>query len=130
MKRKMAVLTSIALLTGLAPAVSGVVVLKEDYQVLQRDANDCASCAMLLSPQHIQARYLVKIQDDRGRTLRQGEAMSTDVSSNGKGVVVEGLPVGGPYTITVSTQEDPTKIHQVFQQMLVYNDKLTTQYPS
>src|ERR1043165_5291151 len=118
MNHRPAVLTSIVLLTGLAPALSDVVVLKEDYQVLQRDANDSASCAVLLSPEHIQAGYVVRIQDSRGKTLRESEAKGTEVNSNGKGIVVDRLAVGGPYTITVSTQEDPTKIQQVFRNIL------------
>ncbi len=75
---------------------AGVTELTADYQVLQRDEEDQASCA-LEAPAGITQ---VKIIGPDGALLDQA------LSGEGVFLQIEGLPVGGPYEVTLLAGEE------------------------
>ena len=102
------------------PGAVDLVVLKEDYQVLQRDASDRASCLVLLAKGTDRAaRLVVAVEDARGHTLRRIDSSPIELGDMGLGVVVEGLETGGPYTITVMAKDPLARPLAQFRRILV-----------
>ncbi len=99
---------------------SGRVFLKEDYQVLQRDAANRASCLAIL-PAGVGpgAQLVIAVEDQRGETIRRDESRAVDLGVRGRGVPIDGLPVGGPFTITVATANRPAEPLRRFLHVLV-----------
>ena len=96
------------------------VVLKEDYQVLQRDANDRASCAVLLPKSTDRAaKIVVTVEVGIGHVLRRIDSSPISVGAKGLGIVVEGLQTGGPYTITVMAKDHLARPLVQFRRVLV-----------
>lgn len=94
------------------------VLLTEDYQVLQRDSGDQASCVAVLSAElQDVAGFVVEITDDQGHQ-RQFESLAIDVGDGKKGVAIDQLAVGGPYSIKIAAQDDATKFAR-FRNILV-----------
>jgi hypothetical protein len=95
------------LLITLVPAFSADVaedvLLKEDYQVLQRDSADASTCTVVLpATLQIASCLTITVEDARGKPIRQAERAPVDLRDGGRGVVIEKLPVGGPYAITIA----------------------------
>ncbi len=102
------------------PAAVDLVVLKEDYQVLQRDASDRASCVVLLAKSTDRAaRIVVTVEDGIGHILRRIDSSPISSGAMGLGIVVEGLETGGPYTITVTVKDHPARPPVQFRRILV-----------
>src|SRR5579872_3332082 len=102
-----------------SPAAAERVLLREDYQVLQRDSEDRAACAVALTPdlQHAAALF-VKIVDARGKLIRQVDAAPIDIGA-GKGVAIDALAVGGPYAVTIAAKSDAGKTPLSIRHVLV-----------
>ena len=112
------------LLITLAPAFSADVVegvpLREDYQVLQRDSVDESTCTVVLpATLQIASSLAITVEDARGKPIRQVELAPVDLRDGGRGVVIEKLPVGGPYTITIAASGNPEKAGIRFRNILV-----------
>lgn len=89
---------------GPAPAAD-VTLLREDYQVIQRDERDRGTCAVAV-PTALQgvARFRTSVEGG-GRVVRSGEVAPRDLAGGGRGIVLDGIPVGGPYTVTVTAAD-------------------------
>jgi sialate O-acetylesterase len=95
------------------------VVLKEDYQVLQRDAGDRVTVSLRVPKERAGAAYLVRVDDAGGKTARSISAKAGEADADGASLTVDDLPVGGPYTITLAPEGGPDKVEQVYRQILV-----------
>jgi sialate O-acetylesterase len=86
------------------------VLLREDYQVLQRDAKDQASCvAVLPAESKGNSELVVTVADPTGKALREVVASPIDLAAGGRGVPIDDLGVGGPYKITIAAKDDLSK---------------------
>ena len=102
---------------GTAPADR--VVLTEDYQVLQRDAKERASCVVVVPKEVEGTTFVVTIEDQAGNKVRQTESTAIELEGARRGVSVEDLEVGGPYTITITAKDNPAATPVRFQRILV-----------
>src|SRR5712692_7069585 len=86
--------------------------LTEDYQVLQRDSSDQAACRVILPDRMKKATiFLVKVSHENGTILRNQEMHAQDSSGGEKSLLLDNLPVGGPYVIDIVAKAalaDPT----------------------
>src|SRR4051812_1484781 len=103
------------------PASRPPVRLAEDYQVLQRGDDDTASFVVKL-PDAVQdgAAYKVVAWQELGAadTRLDRAVRAAAVASVGKGLLVEKLPTGGPYTVEVVPDGGPAR-KTVFRHVLV-----------
>jgi len=88
--------------------------LVDDYQVLQRDENDRAACWVTLPERMKKAtKVRVKVSHANGAVLSGQEIEVIDSDRREKGVLLEGLPVGGPYLFEIApnaaSQDVPDK---------------------
>jgi sialate O-acetylesterase len=97
------------------------VLLREDYQVLQRDARDEAACLLPLPPgTEDQTAFVVTVEDADGNLMRQEDSAPIEPSpAEGRRLAIDHLKVGGPYTISVAAKEDPAQSLARFQRILV-----------
>jgi sialate O-acetylesterase len=93
--------------------------LTEDYQVIQRDENDRGNCCIRLSPQEGASALDVHIVDEAGRIWMDKQVPVQDFGSGGSGIVIESIPVGGPYIIRVSSRVNGTEAGIIFRNILV-----------
>lgn len=98
--------------------------LVEDYQVLQRDEDDTATCCVVV-PQELPkgARFQVTVTDNAGTQIaRHANVTPEPVGDTARAVVLRKLPVGGPYMVAVAAstedQDQPART-LVFRQILV-----------
>src|SRR5690242_14544707 len=86
------------------------VLLQEDYQVLQRRSNDRASCVVVL-PDEAKAisKFMVTVDDLAGKSSRKAVASPIDFPSGARGMQIDDLAVGGPYTIAIAVHDDAAK---------------------
>ena len=115
---------AVFLLISLVPAFAADVVegvlLNEDYQVLQRDSHDESTCTVLLPTTLQNAGSLaITVEDAQDKPIRQGELAPVDLRNGIRGVVIERLPIGGPYTITIAASGNPQKDGIRFRNILV-----------
>lgn len=97
------ILTALGFLSLACAGVAGdVPQLKEDYQVIQRNAAGHGSCVIVLPMAGKAADKVALTIDDGKRNVRRDELEIRDLVGGKRGLVLEGIPVGGPYTITVS----------------------------
>lgn len=96
------------------------VLLKEDFQVLQRDAFDEATCTAVL-PAAFQetGKLAIKIEDSHGKSIQHVESDPVDLRDGRRGAAIENLPVGGPYTITIGLVGRPEEDGIRFRNILV-----------
>lgn len=107
----------VAIVTGSTPTAP--VLLKEDHQVLQRDSQDRASCVAALPAElHDVARFAVEITDEAGKE-RHFASSVIDLGDGKKGLAIEQLAVGGPYSIKIAAQDDATRPVLSFHNILV-----------
>ncbi|HEY1602368.1 MAG TPA: sialate O-acetylesterase [Pirellulales bacterium] len=94
--------------------------LVEDYQVLQRDRNDRASCVMSL-PEDAQgiSTFVIMVKDEAGNSLWRRETGSIELGDKGRGVPIDDLGVGGPYIISIASKDDPATAPWQFRRVLV-----------
>jgi sialate O-acetylesterase len=111
----------VALAASLASSVTpDRAILREDYQVLQRIADDRASCVVVLPAEEAQAaRFVVAIEREGGQSVRRFEATSITAGEASRGVAIDDLPTGGPYSITVARAERPAEPFRRFHHVLV-----------
>ncbi|MFO1092938.1 MAG: sialate O-acetylesterase [Planctomycetaceae bacterium] len=96
------------------------VLLTEDYQVLQRDMNDEAACTALLPPTFPDSESVsVCVADAGGQTIRQMDAAVEVLPDRRRGVPMEKLPVGGPYSISIAARGRPDAEKVRLQNILV-----------
>src|SRR5262245_4221475 len=108
MAKAIAVLTLLSVLSTLSAAAPEITPLKEDFQVLQRDAHDQGSWLVRIPPQMPRAdSFRIHVVDQDGKPVQSGETALKNLGSGGKGITIEKLPVGGPYTITISPKGVP-----------------------
>jgi sialate O-acetylesterase len=120
MIKEIAALTALSALGTLSAAVPEITPLKEDFQVIQRDAHDQGSCLVRIPPQMPRAAaFRIKVVDKDGKTVQSGEAALKNLGGDGKGITIEKLPVGGPYTITISPKDLPGDKPLVYRHILV-----------
>jgi sialate O-acetylesterase len=81
----------------------GIPLLAQDYQVLQRDNNDHGACRMMVPSQEKASVLAVHIVDDAGRTWMDTQTPIQNFGSDSAHIVVEKIPVGGPYIIRASS---------------------------
>lgn len=111
-------LLMIALLAG-APTLQDFAVLKEDYQVLQRDEHDMAACWVFLPGETAAGvPFIAQVADDGGTVQRKIEHPASALG-DARAMLLDELPVGGPYSIAVSTAEAPEKTIVRFEHVLV-----------
>ena len=116
--------STLFLLIALVPAFSAdlaeCALLKEDYQVLQRDSLDESTCTVVLpATLQIASSLAIRVEDARGKLVRQIERGPVDLRDGARGVAIEKLPVGGPYTITIAASSNPEKDGLRFRNVLV-----------
>lgn len=96
------------------------VLLKEDFQVLQRDAADQASCTVGLPAALRNVSGLaIEVQDARDQRIRLIETSPVDLRGGERGAAIEKLPVGGPYTIAIRGSDKSIKDVVCFRHILV-----------
>ena len=113
---------------SVGPATGGVFAdvtrLVEDYQVLQRDNDDTATCCVVV-PNELpaQALFTVTVTDNAGTQVARCVNIALEpVGDNARAVVIRDLPVGGPYMITVTAppaNNDKHNREYVFRHILV-----------
>jgi sialate O-acetylesterase len=92
----------VVLLAGAACPASETVLLREDYQVIQRDREDRGSCVVELpADRQGPARFRFAVGEG-GHAVRSGTLDVRDLGGGRRGLLLEGIPVGGPYTITLT----------------------------
>jgi sialate O-acetylesterase len=103
------------------PAGRTPVRLAEDYQVLQRGDDDTASFVVKL-PDAVKDGTAFKVvawkELGAAETKLQRPAQAASIASVGKGLLVEGLPTGGPYTVEIVPDGGPAT-KAVFRHVLV-----------
>jgi sialate O-acetylesterase len=105
---------------AVTPAPPERVILKEDFQVLQRDAKELAFClATLPAGTPPDTRFIVTVERDDGRMIRREESSSIQVVGSTRGVAIDSLPTGGPYTIRIAPAERPAEPARQFAHILV-----------
>lgn len=111
----------VCLAAGLAAGVApGGAILGQDFQVLQRGDDDRASCVVVLpAGVEARARFVVAVEGDRGQSIRRVEAAAIAVDGTARGVPIDDLPTGGPYTITVAPVDRPAEPLRRFRHVLV-----------
>lgn len=109
------------LIVALCSSVWGATpTLKEDYQVLQRDAKDQASCVVALPPgATARGTYRVEVRDAAGKLVSSSDVASKTFDNGVTGVGIEGLCTGGPYTITATAKDAAGQSPLVFRHILV-----------
>jgi sialate O-acetylesterase len=96
------------------------VLLKEDYQVLQRNSADESTCTVVLpATLQIDGSLAITVEDSSGKRIRQFKPAPIDLRDGDRGVVIENLPVGGPFTITIAASGKPEKDGLRFRNILV-----------
>ncbi len=113
-------ISTLALCVILAPepASCSPCVLKEDFQVIQRDKEDKADCLVNIDALAKDAvEFIVRVTEGR-KTALSVRAKRRPTSNGVATILVEGIPVGGPYTVSVqSTDTDESPL--VFRNVLV-----------
>ena len=72
--------------------------------MIQRDQNDKGTCSVVVSPRQQSAARLEYTIDDGRRVVRSGVVQPQALADKNRAVLLEAIPVGGPYTVTVSPQ--------------------------
>ena len=90
------------LLTADTSSADRIALLNENYQVIQRTADDKGMCRVALTPPMNNATRCEFKIDDGQRIVRSGIARVEDRPGLGRTALLEGIPVGGPYTVTVT----------------------------
>ena len=109
------------LFTALAPPTfAGPTQLVEDYQVIQRDKNDKGACVVVIPQAALQdAPFKVTIAEESGQSIVQIDAAQLSDAGNGnQGVIIDNIPVGGPYTVEVSSISNSNRTI-IFHRVLV-----------
>src|SRR5258708_31205305 len=120
MQKRLLALTALGALCGLSPAAANIPHLKEDYQVIQRDAHDQGVCVVHLPEGMARAAgFLIKVVDKEGKSVRASEAMPKARDGKARALLLEGLPLGGPYTITISAKDQAAARPLVYKHILV-----------
>lgn len=120
MNTRLALLLGLAIACGQSAAMAEPVPLVEDYQVLQRGADDRASCFVALPANaDTTSNYRVEIQDPQGRLIRGVDARPKKQAQSAPSITIDPLEVGGPYSITVSLKDAPAKFSKRFERILV-----------
>jgi sialate O-acetylesterase len=79
--------------------------LTEDYQVLQRDEHDQAACNIVWADAATKGQFTTKVTDATGKVLLSKTLDGVTRKEGGRTILIEKLPVGGPYTIEVRPVE-------------------------
>jgi sialate O-acetylesterase len=106
------------LLAADASSADGIALLHENYQVIQRTADDKGMCRIALTPPMNSATHCEFKIDDGQRIVHSGTARVADRPGLGRTALLEGIPVGGPYTVTV-TLPGAREAARTFHQILV-----------
>jgi sialate O-acetylesterase len=107
------------LLTADASSADRIALLSENYQVIQRTADDQGMCRIALTPPMKSAKHCEFKIDDGQRVVRSGMARVEDRPGLGRTALLEGIPVGGPYTVTVTSQGASDAAPIAFHHILV-----------
>jgi len=92
--------------------------LAEDFQVLQRDSEDKAVCLINVDGlTEGEARFDVRVTSGK-RTTLSVRAKASPSSNGASAILVENIPVGGPYTVSVQSA-GAEKPELVFRNILV-----------
>src|SRR5436309_2891762 len=103
MSNRTAVVLSV-LLAGTSCPASEPAVLREDYQVIQRDQANQGNCIVELSAAlKGKARFRFTIEEGR-RAVRSGMLAARELGDKQHGLLLEKIPIGGPYTITFTPE--------------------------
>jgi hypothetical protein len=117
-------MAAIALLCCLLPTAHAssadrIALLNEDYQVIQRAQDGKGSCRIALAPAMNNATQCEFKIDNKERVVRQGMARMEDRPGSGRTALLEGIPVGGPYTVTVTPRGPNAGAAMAFHNILV-----------
>jgi sialate O-acetylesterase len=107
------------LLTADAPSADGIALLNENYQVIQRTEDDKGMCRIAFPPTTKHATQCEFQIDDGQRIVRSGRARWEERPGLGPTALLEGIPVGGPYTVTVTPQGQNGAAARTFHKILV-----------
>jgi len=113
------ILTAGDVQAGILPPAERITLLKEDFQVIQRNSDDRGTCLVAMSPQLAEPADCEFTVDDGKRVIRSGHARPRDRAGLGQTVLLESLPVGGPYTVTVSSKSSQGGRKNSFRNVLV-----------
>ena len=87
---------------------SPIPVLKQDYQVIQRNSNSMGTCRVLPEEPWLQSGEIkVCIKDTSGKTISE-QIINIDEKKYRKDetVLIQDIPVGGPYKIIISNPKE------------------------
>jgi sialate O-acetylesterase len=101
------------------PAAERITLLKEDFQLIQRNPDDRGTCLIKMSPEVAEPADCEFTLADGKRAIRSGHVRTRDRAGLGQTVLLESLPVGGPYTVTVSSKSSRGNHKNIFRNILV-----------
>ncbi len=105
--------------TAEASSADRIALLNENYQVIQRTEDDKGACRIALTPPLNNAEPCEFKIDDGQRIVRSGIARWEDRHGLGRTALLEGIPVGGPYTVTVAPRGHNAAAAIAFHNILV-----------
>jgi len=83
-----------------------VPLLIEDYQVIQRDKEEKGACLIRIPDNQGRSQDVdVRIVDETGRIWVDGHFKPQESRSVGRHVLIDNIPMGGPYTISLGAQQ-------------------------
>ena len=85
-----------------ASSARGAVFLKEDFQVIQRGPEDFGTCLVAISPEMAKSNCTFKIEDGT-HVVQTGDVHPSRQPDRNWAVLLEHIPIGGPYTVTVTS---------------------------
>src|SRR5262249_5164925 len=82
--------------------------LVEDYQVIQRDDWSKGSCQVVIPASMSSASsFDVVVMDETGKYAINQKGVAPVESTGEKGLVIENIPVGGPYNVLITAKGGP-----------------------
>ena len=101
--------------SAIAPALnSSIPVLKQSYQVIQRDCDLTGNCRVLLDASWLKSGKInVCIKEESGKIISEKIVKL----GGGSDLLIQDIPVGGPYQIRLSNSKE--KLEKVFENVLV-----------
>ena len=97
---------------------SPIPVLKQDYQVIQRDCDSTGNCQVLLDDSSLQSGKIdISIKIAGGKIIYEKSINVDDKIKKNKYVLIQDIPVGGPYKIILSNPKENLK--KIYNNILV-----------
>jgi sialate O-acetylesterase len=94
-------------------------VLAEDFQVIQRQVDNTGSCVVSIPPDRNESNFHLHVVDEAGRIWMDQQVDVQHSNSSGPYVSIENIPVGGPYTLELSSRTGDKGPAIIFRRILV-----------